>query len=264
MNTDFKSIESLIAAIANMFGIENFNLEALMNQFFAATGLDKINGETIVAYIESYISETFKAWIRGILITTIIILILYLIYYIITSIAWFKIGKKHGIKYYGLAWVPVLRTYVIGESATAYSDMKFFGKWKLNYVWIIWLLFPVASGIIGSIFNAFGKIPYAGVVFTAIGAIIGVVLTVGYFVFKLCVLFRLYSTYVEKKHAGLYTILSILEIPVPFLVLSLVKKERISDGEDFYISIKKDSDKKAEDKPEEDEPKSLPESTEEK
>ena len=243
VNVNLKNIEALISSLASMLGIENFNFQALLSSFLNYFGLKDFSMDAVWEALETVIAEIIRRWIVSIIVTAVITGVILLAYYIISSIAWHKLGKKHNVKFAWLAWIPFLRTYVIGESATAFSDMKFFGKIKLGYVWLILMFFPLAQSIFMRALGMFYTIPYIGVIFKVFGTVAGIVLTVLYFIFKLSVLFRIYTTYVDKKYAALYTVLSIIDVIIPFLILSLLGKERITDGEDFEIIFKTDAKK---------------------
>lgn len=228
----FKGNDVLIA-LANALGLKDFNPDTILNELAKSLGLKSFTLSELLNKLADYLWAQFRAWIISLIVMAVIALLIGLAYYIFSSISFYKLAKKHGVKYPGLAWIPFLRTYIIGESAVAYSPMNFLGRWKVDYVWLILLLFPLAQKIFIGIIGVLGRIEYIGFIFKAIASISNMALTVAYIIFYLCVLFKIYSIYLEKKHAALFTIASIFVLPIPFLMFSLLKKEKITDGEDF-------------------------------
>lgn len=74
------------------------------------------------------------------LIILVIALIFSIVSYVLRSISLFKIGKRRGVRLYGLAWVPVARAWVSGSIADIHDR-----KLGHNYKWRHFLLwFSVA------------------------------------------------------------------------------------------------------------------------
>ncbi len=82
----------------------------------------------------------------GILITVIALVVLMLINYIFTSIAYATISKRRGINEGWLAWVPVFRYYIFGKIANEYDKRNGVNrKWHIATLLVALLLVAVTA-----------------------------------------------------------------------------------------------------------------------
>lgn len=62
------------------------------------------------------------------------ILMIWLVFYVFESIAFYTLAKRRGIQYPGLAWVPVANMWIIGSLADDYMNVTELRKTKSRYL----------------------------------------------------------------------------------------------------------------------------------
>lgn len=91
----------------------------------------------------------------------LVVLALYLIFliltYVLSSISLFKVGKRRGVRLYGLAWVPVAKKWVLGELADAHDGRSGMDhKWRHVLLWqavIVFVCCAVCTAFYGWIIS---------------------------------------------------------------------------------------------------------------
>jgi len=135
----------------------------------------------------------------------IIMFIIGAAFYIFYSLALFKIAQRRGIEMAWLAWIPVAQMYIMGLLVKK-VNVSSFEIPKLEIV--------LPAGMLGVMI--LGAIP-----------LIGQLLSLAYFALILITLYNLYGQYVPEK-AMTYTIISILGIPIPFLLYGFRDKDPVN------------------------------------
>jgi hypothetical protein len=121
-----------------------------------------------------------------------------IILYFIFAYALFVMAKDKNIDNFWMAWIPILQLYILGRLVESIKILDY-------EIPRIELAFPL-FGVVAIILN---KVP-----------ILGMILSLLYFIFTLIVLNKLYKIYDEDK-ATVFTILSIFGFPVPFIFMYL-------------------------------------------
>ena len=178
--------------------------------------------------------EDFGAAAGGLLIGLIGILffvaLIAIAFYVFNSLMLYKLAKKRGAENAWLAWIPYGCEYLLGKIG---GPMVLFGKWNIAKPELILLLGPIALWLVSWILGVFAAVPFIGVLFGAIATVIGFLGNIAILVFRLCVLYRIFTAYVPKNTALTYTLVSIISITVPFFYASILKKEAVCAGYDF-------------------------------
>lgn len=91
--------------------------------------------------------------IIGVVVLVILGLILAfgILSYVLCSLSLFQVGKRRGVRLYGLAWVPVASAWVLGGIADIYD-----GRSRLHHKWrhvLLWL--AVILAVCGAVWMAF-------------------------------------------------------------------------------------------------------------
>lgn len=131
-----------------------------------------------------------------IVIVWIVVIALYIFY----AFSLFKLAQKRGVEMAWLAWIPVAQFYVLGKMVKSVKISTF-------EVPSLEIVLPV------------------GFILTAI-PVVGWLVSIALFVVMIFTFMALYKQYVPEN-AVLYTVLSFLGIPLPFLLLKLSKMDPI-------------------------------------
>lgn len=123
----------------------------------------------------------------------ILVGILPMVFYIFSSIGYQTMAKARGIEYPWLAWLPVLRLYLLGEIV---GEKMVFIRWTIHYVQVIAPVLVVVSFL------------FLGLSW------IGPILAVLYLLVSYTLAYRLLRLY-DDAHA---TTLLLLSIVLPFLL----------------------------------------------
>lgn len=118
--------------------------------------------------------------------------------YVLYSYSLYKMAVKQGIENPWLAFIPIAQTYTLGRLI---KNLKVF-DFEIPRIEVV---LPVAALIV----LVFNNVDF-----------IGGLLSLANFILMLFALNKLYKMY-KPESATLYTILSILAIPVPFILFSL-------------------------------------------
>lgn len=118
--------------------------------------------------------------------------------YVLYSYSLYKMAVKQGIENPWIAFIPIAQTYTLGRLI---KNLKVF-DFEIPRIEVV---LPVAA-LISLVFN---NVDF-----------IGGLLSLANFILMLFALNKLYKMY-KPENATLYTILSILAIPVPFILFSL-------------------------------------------
>lgn len=118
--------------------------------------------------------------------------------YVLYSYSLYKMAVKQGIENPWIAFIPIAQTYTLGRLI---KNLKVF-DFEIPRIEVV---LPVAA-LISLVFN---NVDF-----------IGGLLSLANFILMLFALNKLYKMY-KPESATLYTILSILAIPVPFILFSL-------------------------------------------
>lgn len=143
--------------------------------------------------------------ILGVLI--FIFAIVGIVLYFIYSYSLYKMAVKQGLENPWIAFIPIAQSYILGKLI---KDLKVF-NFEIPRIEIV---LPVAS-IVVLLLN---KVD-----------ILGTLLSLANFILMLFVLNKLYNMY-KPVNATLYTILSILGFPVPFIFLSIKNLDQVIEG----------------------------------
>ena len=73
------------------------------------------------------------------LLISLVMLALYVVMYVFTGISLYQIGKRRGVRCYGLAWVPIGSAWLIGAIGDQYEGIRTGKKQNLRW-WILGLL----------------------------------------------------------------------------------------------------------------------------
>lgn len=138
-----------------------------------------------------------------IFIFAIVGIVLYLIY----SYSLYKMAVKQGLENPWIAFIPIAQSYILGKLI---KDLKVF-NFEIPRIEIV---LPVASIVVLLLNNV---------------DILGTLLSLANFILMLFVLNKLYNMY-KPVNATLYTILSILGFPVPFIFLSIKNLDQVIEG----------------------------------
>lgn len=84
--------------------------------------------------------ESFSTFLLVYFIILAVVLIWGIVSYVLRSLSLFEIGKRRGVRFYGLAWVPVARAWVSGSIADIHDR-----KLGRNYKWRHFLLWSCVA-----------------------------------------------------------------------------------------------------------------------
>ncbi|MBP7176464.1 MAG: hypothetical protein KBA53_09695 [Thermoclostridium sp.] len=126
-------------------------------------------------------------------------------FYIFFAFSLFKLAQKRGLDMPWLAWIPIAQFYLIGKMVKTVKISTF----EVPSLEIVLPVAMLANVILGSI------------------PVIGFIINLAAIALMLLSLFNLYKQYVPEQ-AVLYTVLSILGIPVPFFFLKFSKMDPIT------------------------------------
>jgi len=126
-------------------------------------------------------------------------------FYIFYAYALYRLAKSRNIEMAWLAWIPIAHMYVIGKLAKSIkiSDIE---------IPSLEIVLPV-SMVVYILLNRI--------------TVLGTIITLLFIVLNLLSLYSIYKQYVPENGV-VYTVLSILVIPVPFFLLKLSKTEPVS------------------------------------
>lgn len=125
--------------------------------------------------------------------------------YIFVAFSLFKLAQKRGVDMPWLAWIPIAQMYIIGKLVKTVK-ISTFEIPSLEIVLPVGMLaYMLLSGI----------------------PVIRWLISLAYLILMLLTLNNLYKQYVPEQ-ATLYTVLSILGIPIPFFFLKFSKMDPIS------------------------------------
>lgn len=150
--------------------------------------------------------------------------------YVFNSLMLYYLAKKRGVENAWLAWIPLGNEYLLGRIG---GHMTLLGKWRIEKPELILLLAPLALWLVGWILGVFALVPFIGVLFAAIATVVSFVGNLALLAFRLCVLYRIFTAYVPKNTALVYTLVSIISVTTPFFIATILKKDAISAGYDF-------------------------------
>lgn len=125
--------------------------------------------------------------------------------YVFVAFSLFKLAQKRGVDMPWLAWIPVAQMYIIGKLVKTVKISTF-------EIPSLEIVLPV--GMLA--YMLLGRIP-----------VINWLINLAYIILTLLTLNNLYKQYVPEQ-ATLYTVLSILGVPVPFFFLKFSKMDPIS------------------------------------
>ena len=166
------------------------------------------------------------------LISTIFIAFATIAFYIFSSIVRYKLAKKRNTNHAWLAWIPYANLYLLGSIC---GPMMLFGKWRIDNPGLVLLFAPIVAWLISVALGFFSLIPVLGIIIGIALAIFSFAWPIVYTAFYLCVLYRIFSSYVSKNMTLVYTLVSLISVTMPFFMFSILKKEPICDGYDFTI-----------------------------
>jgi hypothetical protein len=122
-------------------------------------------------------------------------------FYIFFALSLYKLAQKRGLEMPWLAWIPIAQFYLIGKMVKSVK----IGTFEVPSLEIV---LPV------------------GALIAAIIPILGTIVSIALFVLLIFTYLALYRQYVPEN-AVLYTVLSLLGIPLPFLFMKLSKMDPI-------------------------------------
>ncbi len=168
-----------------------------------------------------------------VILSTVFILFAILIgiaFYVFSSLMFYRLAQKRGVEHAWLAWIPYANLYLHGQIA---GPMNLFGKIRIEKTGLVLLLAPLAVWASCLILGVLAMIPFLGILFGIVGALLGFVGPLALLVLNLCILYRIYSPYLPRNTVLVYTLVSIIGVTVPFFIFSILKKEPISEPYDF-------------------------------
>ncbi len=197
-------------------------------------------------YINDYsdfktLGDTLVLGVSVLGVLLFIALAIYLVFYIFESIGLYTMAKRRGIKYPGLAWVPIGNVWIIGSLADHYMNITELRNTKSRYI-LLWLNIVIgALSVMVSIvllgfglsaimeaFNSrhyvadsyilsmFGMLGLAGVMW---------LLAVTQQVFMYIAFYRIFKS-CQPSNAVLYLVLSIfVNVSLPFILFAIRNKD---------------------------------------
>ena len=166
---------------------------------------------------------------------------IYIVFYIFESIGLYTMAKRRGIRYPGLAWVPIANLWIMGSLADNYMDVTELRKTKSRYI-LLWLNIVIMflSLVAAILFLApnweiiteaanegrFVTGAYVLNMFGAIGICLVIwVVAVIEMVFTYIALYRIFKS-CQPSNAVLYLILSIfVNVSLPFILFAVRNKD---------------------------------------
>ncbi len=133
-----------------------------------------------------------------------ILVIIGVAFYVFFAFSLFKLAQKRGLDMPWLAWIPVAQFYLIGKMVKTLKISTF----EIPSLEIVLPVALLANVILG-------KIP-----------VIGFIINLAVIALTLLTFYNLYKQYVPEQ-AVLYTVLSILGIPVPIFFLKFSKMDPV-------------------------------------
>ena len=184
-------------------------------------------------------TSVLRVSVLGILL--FIALAIYLVFYIFESIGLYTMAKRRGIKYPGLAWVPIGNAWIIGSLADHYMNITELKNTKSRYI-LLWL--DVIIGVLGiivsivllgfgmhTIIEAFNSRYYGAnsYILSMLGmlGLTGIIwlLAVTQQVFVYIAFYRIFKS-CQPSNAVLYLILSIfVNVSLPFILFAIRNKD---------------------------------------
>ncbi len=146
----------------------------------------------------------FVAYIWTIII---ILLIISLTLYIFNGAALFTIAKRRGVRYYGLAWVPVGNLWVAGCLADGYDNATT-GKNSNLRGKLMWISLAVHCALLTIVFAPF--------------MIIGLVVL---YIFYYVAVYKIYNSCMDKDNLMFFCVSAVLPIVIPFKLFSIRHKD---------------------------------------
>lgn len=151
--------------------------------------------------------------------------------YVFTSLALYAMAKRRGLRYYGLAWVPVANAWIMGSLADQFDNFQCGKNVHLRWVLFIGTAFlyvmDIATTILGSDYLQ-EQILYAGgqghYVIEIIVLLIFWGLLITYVVFYLMALHKLYYS-ANPKNKTTFLVLSIFFPVSPFFLFANRNKD---------------------------------------
>jgi len=139
------------------------------------------------------------------IVTAVIGTIIGIAFYVFYSYALYRLAQKRNVEMPWLAWIPVVQMYIVGKMVKTVKISNF-------EVPSLEIVLPVATLV---------NIVLSGI------PVLGVLISLVYVVLLLLTLYNLYMQYVPDN-AVVYAILSIIVIPIPFLLLKLAKMDPVN------------------------------------
>mgnify|MGYP000845734509 FL=1 len=183
-----------------------------------------------------YYSSSGAAALLGFLAAVVsliflVLMVYWIISYIFSSIAYYKISKRRGYQRPWLAWIPFARNYLYGAIADDINIKR--GK-KTYFGWILLVLNLCSTGALAFLLGdlrAGGHIGMGGyIIGSPWSSLIGLATTVLYYI-ALSVIYRDYMR-------GQITLMLVLSIVFPFIspfvLFSIRNKPSVSCGEAAY------------------------------
>lgn len=152
-----------------------------------------------------------------------IAIIISLALYLLESFGLYTLAKRKNLEYPWLAWLPIVKNYLLGELTG--NEM-----WGLDgSKWIL----------------VFAPIVMIALSLTYFGFFLSLVLSLAFTVYYFMVLFKLFKEY-QPKSADLFIITSILFpvlIPVYLFVIRNKNSEQLSESDKLYEKVYREEDK---------------------
>ena len=186
---------------------------------------DMIGGSVFAAFMAVYIIILLIASMFGI------------VSYVFRSLGVYTLAKRRGIENYGLAWVPVADSWIIGSLADDY-EMRVNGKESRLRHWLLWLMIGgtvliVIATVLIIVTSIAGATSYSGYhgayVALMIISVFALVLASGaliaWNVFNYIALYKIYKSCLPD-YSVMFTVLSVLfNVAVPFFLFGLRNKD---------------------------------------
>ena len=137
--------------------------------------------------------------LSALLITLVVVAILLCAFYILKGFGVMKLAQKSGVKNSGLAFVPIVGSYILGKTA-----------FEGNVMPILFLGLNLISILHGNLFASAvmsGQILYGGNSYTNAIGILSIV-QLAYMIFSYCAVYKIYKKF--SKKAVVMTVLSVL------------------------------------------------------
>lgn len=157
--------------------------------------------------------------------------------YVFRSLGLFTIAKRRGIDNYGLAWVPVADSWIIGSIADDYEN-KANDRLTRNRHWMLWLqiggvimtivacVLLIVVGVVGeSVMHGYARGGFVAMLIIGVFALVFAIgAMIAWYVFYYISLYKIYKSCMPD-YSVMFIILSVIfSVTVPFFLFAMRNK----------------------------------------